>query len=591
MKKKKTIGIIRQVSLLFFVGVVTTGILTYFSQLTLSDESVKLQTEQLASEIADETIRSVKESSAWEWLLRYWYENSGELDIEYDVDYSKGTGTEEKYRLLKSHHTGIVLKYADTADLEELPEEDQKLCAEIAYSWLITRINQIKRAYHVDYLFCVLTEAPYERQFFLFSAADAGAVRGTNYEEVYPLGKEVSVAESQQQAMQSAIQHTSHLADAGAYVDYYAWLGNVDGHDILIGMTYSLSTLKADISTQTTQRTSVAILHQVTLSLFCLLLLYHFVLQPLQLVQQNIRLYKQTKDSAAVKKNLAKVQSRNEISQLSEDVTGLAEEIDDYLHKIETITAEKERIGTELALASRIQASMLPNIFPAFPGRKEFDIYASMNPAKKVGGDFYDFFLIDDDHLCLIIADVSGKGIPAALFMTVSKAILANNARMGKSAAEILADANTTICANNPEDMFVTVWLGILEISTGILRTANAGHEYPAMKEPGKPYELKTDRHSFVIGGMEGITYREKEIHMEPGTKIFVYTDGVPEAMNPDDEMFGTDRILAALNEDPEASPDKTLENVGSAVKRFVKETEQFDDMTMMCLTYNGHPS
>ena len=247
------------------------------------------------------------------------------------------------------------------------------------------------------------------------------------------------------------------------------------------------------------------------------------------------------------------------------------------------------RIESELNLASAIQADMLPNIFPPFPERTEFDIYASMTPAKEVGGDFYDFFLVDEDHLCMVIADVSGKGVPAALFMMASKIILANNAMMGKSPAQILTETNAAICSNNREEMFVTVWLGILEISTGKLTAANAGHEYPVVKHGNGAFELLKDKHGFVIGGMDGVKYQNYELMLEPGSKLFLYTDGVPEATDAQNELFGTDRMLAALNQEPSASPEQVLKNVDSSVKEFVKEAEQFDDLTMLCLEYKGN--
>jgi len=588
MKDKGKIGIIPQVALLFAVGVLTTGILTYFSQHIVSDDSIKAQTEQLAAEIADEVKRTLMESPAAEWEIPYWYEHAAELDIEYDVEYGQSTRTEKKYRLLRDRQPDIVLKYATPKQLAALPEEDQRLCAEISYSWLITRINQIKRSYQIDYLFCILTAEPYDSQFFLFSGADPGAVRGTNYEEVYTLGTTVSVSESQQEAMRNAVARLSHLADAGDYMDYYAAIGTSGGFDILIGMTYNLSGLRADIGRQTLQGTTVAIIHQATLSLFCLLLLGLFVLEPLKLVQHNIRLYKNTKDSGTVRNNLAQVQARNEIGQLSEDIVSLTAEIDDYMHKIETISADKERIRSELTLASRIQASMLPNLFPPFPDRKEFDIYASMDPAKEVGGDFYDFFLVDDDHLGVLIADVSGKGVPAALFMMASKILLQTTAMLGLSPAAILTRVNEAICSNNEEQMFVTVWMGILEISTGRLTCANAGHEYPVLRRDGRSFELFKDRHGFVIGGMEGMRYKEYELQLEPGSRLFVYTDGVPEATNEQQELFGTQRMIGALNRDPGASPKDILKNVRKAVDDFVLDAEQFDDLTMLCLQYNG---
>ena len=249
---------------------------------------------------------------------------------------------------------------------------------------------------------------------------------------------------------------------------------------------------------------------------------------------------------------------------------------------------EASRIETELLMASSIQSDMLPNIYPAFPERSEFDIYASMDPAKEVGGDFYDFFLIDDDHLGIVMADVSGKGVPAALFMMAAKIILSNNAMMNKTPAEILTDTNDSICKNNREEMFVTVWLGILELSTGKLTSANAGHEYPALMQPGGEFELVKSKHGFVIGGMEGVRYKESEVMLKPGAKLFLYTDGVPEATSAEKELFGTERMIEALNCEKTAAPADVLKNVRSHVDAFVKDAEQFDDLTMLCLEYKG---
>jgi sigma-B regulation protein RsbU (phosphoserine phosphatase) len=259
-----------------------------------------------------------------------------------------------------------------------------------------------------------------------------------------------------------------------------------------------------------------------------------------------------------------------------------------YMEDLTRVTKKEERVRTELDMASKIQKGALPDIFPAFPDRQEFDLYASMEPAKEIGGDFYDFFLIDDDHLCLVIADVSGKGVPAALFMMASKIILANNAIMGKSPSEILYDSNNAICANNKMEMFVTVWIGILEISTGKLSAANAGHEYPALKKGDGEFEIFKDKHSFVLGGAEGMKFKEYELCLSPGDKLFVYTDGVPEAHDSNGNMFKVERMIDALNEDPDASPEQILGTVRGAVSEFVRDAEQFDDLTMLCLEYKG---
>lgn len=587
-KRHKSLGIIPQVAILFLVGILTTGVLAFVMERRLSNDTVTAQTETWAENIAEDARRSVTEYPAYMSLMSFWHERAGDMDIEYDADFSGGTKTKEKCRILTERHPGLQLRYVTEEQFAALPEEDQKLYAEIAYSWLITRVDEIKRAYGVDFLFCVASSEPYDEQFFLFSGANENAVRGTDYEEVYPLGHIVTVSESQQEAMRSARQRSSHLADAGNYVDYYSYLCSVNDDSVFIGMTYELSELRSAVDAKTLTGATYAIINQAMLSLLCLGLIYFFVLRPLRSVQKNIRLYRETKDSETVVKNLERVRPHNEIGTLSEDVCDLTKEMDDHLERIQSITAEKERIGAELSLATKLQAAFLPSVFPPFPERKEFDIYASMDPAKEVGGDFYDFYFIDDDHLCLTIADVSGKGIPGALFMMVSKIILQSCAMLGQSAGEVLTKTNEAICSNNKEGMFVTVWIGILEISTGRLTCANAGHEYPAIKRAGGAFELYKDKHGIVIGGMDGVKYKEYELTLTPGDKLFVYTDGVPEASDGEDNMFGMERMLDALNEEPEATPERILKNVRAAVDGFVSGAEQFDDLTMLCMEYYG---
>ena len=254
----------------------------------------------------------------------------------------------------------------------------------------------------------------------------------------------------------------------------------------------------------------------------------------------------------------------------------------------ENMIKEQERIVKELSTARQIQKSVLPHIFPPFPDRAEIDLFATMDPAKDVGGDFYDFYFIDEDHLCLVIADVSGKGIPAALFMMLSKRILEDLARQEPTPSTILEKTNDLLCDNNQAEMFVTVWLGILEISTGKLTAANAGHEFPAICKKGGLFELYKDTHGFVVGGMEGVHYKGYDLQLNPGDKLFVYTDGVPEATDGSGEMFGTDRMIETLRSCTDNTPEEILQGVKSAVDSFVGDAEQFDDLTMMCLEYKG---
>ena len=280
----------------------------------------------------------------------------------------------------------------------------------------------------------------------------------------------------------------------------------------------------------------------------------------------------------------------DEIEVLANTFGRLSDKMQEYLKNILTMTAEKERVGTELSIASKIQTGMLPEVSGIFAETKEFLLSASMTPAKEVGGDFYDFFMIDDDHLCLVIADVSGKGVPAALFMMASKIIIEDHAKIGKSPAQVLHDTNKALCAKGQSDMFVTIWIGVLEISTGKLTAADGGHEYPViLKHDG--VELYKEHHGIFVGGIEGIDFTDYEIQLNPGDKVFVYTDGVPEAMNSDKCMFGLERMCSTLGDSKNGTPEEILKHMEKTVDSFAGDAEQFDDLTMLCLEYKGSGS
>ena len=282
--------------------------------------------------------------------------------------------------------------------------------------------------------------------------------------------------------------------------------------------------------------------------------------------------------------NVPEIRTGDEVELLANSFRKMEEDMISYIRSFMAITAEKERIGAELNVATQIQADMLPRIFPAFPERPEFDIYASMTPAKEVGGDFYDFFLVDDDHLAMVIADVSGKGVPAALFMVIAKTLLKNAAQTGLSPKAVLEKVNNQLCENNEAEMFVTVWLGFYEISTGRLTAANAGHEYPAIQRANGDFELFKDRHGFVLAGMENARYREYELELGLGDTLFVYTDGVAEATDSANTLYGTDRMLEALNCGRNQVPEELLRYVKQDIDRFVGGAPQFDDITMLAI-------
>lgn len=328
-----------------------------------------------------------------------------------------------------------------------------------------------------------------------------------------------------------------------------------------------------------------ALLTAIVITAF-LVYLRRAVIRPIQLVTEEADAF--VHNETEVSERLLQISTGDEIEQMAGSVRQMEIDINRYISELTAVTAERERIGAELNIAAKIQTDMLPSIFPPFPEREEFDLYASMTPAKEVGGDFYDFFMIDEDRLAMVIADVSGKGVPAALFMVISKTLLKNYAQSGLSAREVLETVNDKLCENNHADMFVTAWIGILRISTGEMDCANAGHEYPVIRRGNGEYGLLKDKHGFVLAGMENIRQHGYEICLEPGDSLFLYTDGVPEAMGPGEELFGTARMLEALNMAAEESPRETLAVVKKEIEQFTEDCPQFDDITMMCFHYKG---
>ena len=247
------------------------------------------------------------------------------------------------------------------------------------------------------------------------------------------------------------------------------------------------------------------------------------------------------------------------------------------------LSEESSRIESELNIAREIQKNMLPSTFPAFPEYREFDIYASMTPAKEVGGDFYDMFLIDEYHLAMVIADVSGKGVPAALIMMTARTLIKNTALNGYSVDEVFNRANAVLCEGNASYHFVTAWFGIMDLSSGKLEFANAGHN-PALiysKQENSFHYLRA-KANLVLAAMENMRYRKHEVLLEPGDRVFLYTDGVTEATNAKEELYGEERLKEALDHSLELDAEATIRGVKKDIDAFVKEADPFDDITML---------
>ncbi len=291
------------------------------------------------------------------------------------------------------------------------------------------------------------------------------------------------------------------------------------------------------------------------------------------------------KDTPSVYEPLG-IETSDEIEDLWKSMTVMEADIKDSIIRLRDITAQQERMEAELSIATRIQMGMLPDKFPDSP---VYDLFASMEPALQVGGDLYDFFMVDDTHLALVIADVSDKGVSAALFMVIAKTLIRSQTEQGlQDPADILADVNRKLMEVNKAYMFVTTWLGILDLDTGTVRYVDAGHEYPAIRRVGGLFEVISDEHSVPLAASLNAKFVSGEFTLSRGDTLFLYTDGVPEANNEKGELLGKDRMIEILNRKPDAGPKEVIENVKEGIAEYVKEAEQFDDTTMLCVRYNG---
>ena len=276
------------------------------------------------------------------------------------------------------------------------------------------------------------------------------------------------------------------------------------------------------------------------------------------------------------------VRTNAEFSSLSDDINSTVSTLKEY------IAEAAARIDQELEYAKEIQYSALPSTFPPYPDQDHFDIYAQMFTAKEVGGDFYDFYLLDDYTIAFLIADVSGKGIPAALFMMTAKTTIKDLAERGLPVNEIFREANEKLCKGNEAGMFVTACMGILDLRTGKLQLANAGHNPPLMKHKNGTFEYLRVKPGFVLAGMEGVSYRLNEYILHPGDRIFFYTDGVTEATNGEKQLYGEDRLRIFVNSHAELAAKELLHGLKADIDLFVGDAPQFDDITMLMFDYLG---
>lgn len=359
--------------------------------------------------------------------------------------------------------------------------------------------------------------------------------------------------------------------------------GEVKG---VIGVEIPMSTLESALNEYVLQSVIATVGIVVICIAVIMVYMYRNMISPIHLIAREAEKF--VENNAEISKELDKVHTGDEIQQLSDSVLQMEIDIKEYITNLTKVTAEKERISAELNVAKQIQADFLPSIFPAFPDRDEFDIFATMEPAKEVGGDFYDFFMVDEDHLAFLVADVSGKGVPAALFMVIAKTLIKNHTQKGEQPNEVFEQVNNQLCENNKEGMFVTAWMGILELSTNTLTYVNAGHTPPLLRRKGEAFNYLHCQSGFVLAGLEGIPYQQETIQLNQGDSIYLYSDGATDAINVKEELFGEERLAESINMHKDKTPEQILKSMKADIDTFVGEADQFDDITMLCLHYKG---
>ena len=540
MKKK---SLARQFSALFIVFALATilvsGVMTFINQTNEYHGECVRNLEQLTTFLSE---LIGKEGDDFANIKGWYASHPGELEIPRDFFSDLPVSREKFYDYLKENYNGRT--YGSDLFFADLDEEGQRLCTVYRFEHWFSTFFDATRSFNLSYVYFIYPEEGKDHIMNYMYDATLETTTGKDGSEILKLGDQIYE----------------------------------DPND------YKYMSILSNVASQTLVSMIVVVIGTIILFYF----LRSRILKRIFKLEEEIVKYTGTKDPTIAKEILANKGWNDEIGSLSEGSAGMITELEEHMRNLQKITAERERISAELGVATQIQADMLPRIFPAFPQFDEFELYASMDPAKEVGGDFYDFFMVDDRHLALVIADVSGKGVPAALFMVIAKTLIKNRLQMGEEPAVAIGNVNEQLCEGNDAGMFVTVWAAVIDIVTGDGVEVNAGHEYPAVYRKGGKFELIKTKHSPAVAVMEGMRFKQSEFHLDPGDMVFMYTDGATEATNAENQLFGEQRLTDALNRHLDLEPKDLLPAMRKEIDAFVADAPQFDDLTMLCMTFRG---
>ncbi|SFG74993.1 PP2C family protein-serine/threonine phosphatase [Oribacterium sp. WCC10] len=565
------------------VTVISSAVATYSLQTKHYHEQYQDLLEKVNRNIEDE----IKENLSDFVYLQSWFdEHYDELEIPFNYPDSAYDAKQNFDRAFVREYPGKM--FGEDVTFEGLNDEVKLLYARYLYLYWLTTFDRMIRDYDLEYAYYIYPTGEDDTMCFMFDG---------------PREEEVVDGKSQLLLAYKAHQDRSIHYNMWKTYETGQTTGEMDGYDNEYGHVYTYATplnyngktigviltdVSYDFVKSKIRMTVLGIvgIFVVVLGL-CSAGMITFVkrgiLERILGLEKQVADYTETKNPELAQTIASENHIKDEIGSLAGGFSGMITELHEYMDNLTAVTKEKERISAELNVATEIQASMLPRIFPPFPDRKEFSLFASMDPAKEVGGDFYDFFMVDNDHIALVMADVSGKGIPAALFMAISKVLIKDSAQELKDPAAILAHTNEQLCEENDAELFVTVWLGIVDLKTGILTFADAGHEYPVLIHADGSQELiKAAKKRPPVATLEGIKYQNNELQLKTGDTVFLYTDGVPEATNKDNELYGMERTQKALTGLEHTDVKEMLSLVRKDVDAFVGDAVQFDDLTML---------
>ena len=590
-KEKKQTSLIKKFVIMVVVfGVISlamNSIYTYISQ-TLSyhresEESLKLITGYL-----DKCIE--EEGEDFKEIRNYFAKHHDEMLVPADFDNNYKPAREEFEKIFTEEYPGKI--YGTDIKFQDLSDRAKSAYVLYRYEYWMSLFRNVQDRFGLAFTYFIYPLDDSNVSYMIDPLPPEKEIEGKKY---YSLGEPVFEDPEKYPMMWEAWKTGSAPSGFDVFDNEfghnYAYYSPVVIDGEIVGLVGAEITV-ASVTSAILRAVGTQIIGYTIVLLISILIMVSQVrkkiIDRLLSLEKSIKKYSENKDTVVAEYIVKHEHGNDEIRSISDHFVAMIYELEDYMNNLQKVTAEKERISAELNVATQIQADMLPSIFPPFPSHKEFDLFASMDPAKEVGGDFYDFFLVDKDHIALVVADVSGKGVPAALFMVIAKTLIKNRTLMGGSPAEILQDVNNQLCEGNEAELFVTVWMAIIELSTGKGIAANAGHEHPALRRKDGSYELIKYRHSPAVATMEGLRFREHEFELHPGDTLVEYTDGVTEATNIDNVLFGEDRLLTALNQQPDAEPKDLLHTLREHIDQFVADAPQFDDITMLGFHYKG---